>query len=187
MQNPRCISAANRIINRTNAHNIWRYELGKSRVRLTGMRLQKILYLVELFWYTEHEECEMILENFEAWPNGPVIPEIYDYFSVYQDGDMSPVLGISNYKLNEEERSLINKVVDSTIELSTESIVDYICSLDGLWAQTYKDGQGLYSVISKKDIKQYIRREDRQRELINFIKNDDNIKCDGPVLVKKKN
>ena len=81
----------------------------------------------------------------------------------------------------------IQDVFQQQIELSTEAIVDYICSLDGPWAQTYKDGQGLYSVISKKDIKQYIRREDRQRELINFIKNDDNIKCDGPILVKKKN
>jgi len=180
---PRCISAANRIINRTNAQNIWRIELGKSRVKLTGKRLQKILYLCQLFWYIDHEESNMIPEDFQAWPNGPVIPEIYNHFFVYQDGDMCPLLNTDSYTLNEEEADLINKVVDNTVDLSTEAIIDYTQLPVGPWTQAYRDYQGVYSVISKDSIKQYIRRDEHQRELLDFIQKK--VNCERPVFTKK--
>ena len=86
-----CISAANRIINRTHAWNEYRVvELGKPRIKITSRRLQKILYLCQLIWYIDHEESRMIPEDFKAWPNGPVIPEIYNCWPVYHDGDLTP-------------------------------------------------------------------------------------------------
>ena len=170
-QTPICISAANRIINRTNAQNTWRWELGKPRIKLTGKRLQKILYLCQLFWYIDHEESNMIPENFVAWPNGPIIPEIYDYFAVYQDGDMLPRLDTS-YTLTEEEIDLINRVVDNTTDIQTEAIIDYIQTHNAPWEQAYKGPQETNSIISKDSIKQYIRREENQRELIEFIKTE---------------
>lgn len=179
---PICISAANRIINRTNAQNIWREELGRPRVKLTGKRLQKILYLCQLFWYIDHEESKMIPENFQAWPNGPVIPEIYNHFFVYQDGDMCPVQNVA-YTLNEEETDIINTIVDNTVDISTEAIVNYIQLHDEPWSQAYRDYQGVYSVISKDSIKQYIRRDEVQRELLDFIQTK--VTYEDQVLTKK--
>lgn len=168
---PRCISAANRIINRTNAQNRYRIEIGKPRVKLTGRRLQKILYLCELFLYIDHEECDIIPEDFYAWATGPVIPEIYNYWSVYQDGGLLPWIK-ADYILSEEEKYIINAVVDNTVDLSTESIIDFTQLPNGPWKQVYKDYQGGYhAVISKNSIKQYIRNEENQRELLDFIKN----------------
>lgn len=178
---PRCYSAANRIINRTNAHNEWRIsELGKPRIKLTGKRLQKILYLCQLFWYIDHDESNMISEDFVAWPNGPIIPKIYDCWSVYQDGDMSPYRYVK-YTLSEEEADLINRVVDNTVDIPTEAIIDYIQSSNGPWEQAFKNNQG---VISKKSIKQYIRREEAQIELVEFIKNE-TTKYENSGLKKK--
>lgn len=174
---PMCIAAANRIISRTNAQNAWRSEHEKSRVRLTGKRLQKLLYLCQLFWYIDHEESKMITEDFQAWPNGPVIPQIYDYFSVYQDGDMCPLQNVGTYSLTQEERTLINKVVDSTIDIPTESIIDYTHIPDGPWATVYKNGQGVYETISKESIKQYIKETPHQEELISFIRNGQRYGC----------
>ena len=168
---PMCIAAANRIINRTNAQNIWRADLGKPRVKLTGKRLQKLLYLCQLFWYVDHPESRMITEDFEAWPNGPVIPEIYNYFSVYQDGDMSPLQGVSMSSLTQEECDLINMVVDSTIEIPTEAIIDYTHRPDGPWAATYGTGEGMRKIISKESIQQYIQDPTHQQNLIDFITN----------------
>lgn len=164
---PTCIAVANRIINRTNAQNVWRLEQGKSRVQLFGKRLQKLLYLCQLFWYIDHEES-MIKEDFQAWPNGPVIPEIHDYWSVYQDGDMAPVQNVT-YTLSEEETDIINRIVDNTMDISTETIIDYTHLPDGPWAETYRDYQGVYSVISKDSIRQYINIHKHQRELLDFI------------------
>lgn len=172
-----CIAAANRIINRTNAQNEWRSTNGQSRVKLTGKRLQKLLYLCQLFWYIDHEESRMITEDFQAWPNGPVIPQIYDHFSVYQDGDMCPLLTASSASLTPEEASLINKVVDNTIDIPTEAIIDYTHNPDGPWAQVYRDSQGVYRTISKESIKQFIRNQDHQNELFNFIQDGQRYAC----------
>lgn len=166
---PICISAANRIINRTNANNRWRVEeLGKPRVRLTGKRLQKILYLCQLFWYIDHEESNMIPEDFVAWAKGPVIPEIYDHWMVYQDGDMYP-RPYANYTLSEEEADLINRVVDNTIDISTETIIDYIQLTNEPWINVYKKYGTRRGVISKESIKQFIRKDEVQKELVDFI------------------
>lgn len=167
---PVCLAAANRIIERTNAQNEWRTQNKKSRIELTGKRLQKLLYLCQLFWYIDHEDSSMITEDFEAWPNGPVIPQIYDYFKIYQDGDMSPLLDLSSYKLNEEETKIINSVVDSTINISTEAIIDFTHRANGPWAQAYDNSnQEEYRTIPKDDIKNYIRSRDNQEDLFRFI------------------
>lgn len=168
---PMCIAAANRIINRTNAQNAWRVDLGKPRVKLTGKRLQKLLYLCQLFWYVDHEESKMITEDFEAWPNGPVIPRIYDFFSVYQDGDMSPLRNVGTYTLTSEESDLINKVVDSTIDIPTEAIIDYTHSSNSPWDRVYRNGEGMYNTIPKEYIRKYISDPAHQMELIDFIRN----------------
>ena len=180
---PRCYSAVNRIINRTNAQNAWRYELGKPKVKLTGKRVQKIIYLCQLFWFIDHEYSNMIPEDFVAWPNGPVIPEIYDYWMVYQDGDMCPCPYVK-YELTEEEAEIINIVVDNTIDIPTEAIIDYTHTPFGPWEQVYKNKQRLYGVISKDRIKQYICSETAQRELIDFIKNE-TAKYENSGLAKK--
>lgn len=165
---PKCISVANRIIRRTNAQNAWRYELGKPRVHLTTKRLQKILYLCQLVWYIDHEESNMIPEDFVAWPNGPVIPEIYNYWAVYQDGDICQIPNV-NFQLNKEEIELINIIVDSTIDISTEVLIDYTHIPSGPWEQVYKNSFSPYSIILKDKIKQYICSEEAQRQLIDFI------------------
>jgi len=167
----KCISVANRIINRTNAQNTWRYELGKPQVKLTVKRIQKIMYLCQLFWFIDHKESDLIPEDFVAWANGPVIPEIYNYWMVWQEGDMCPYPN-ETYKLSDEEANVINIIVDNTIDIPTETIIDYTHTQFGPWEQVYKSPLRPYSVISKDRIKQYICSEYTQRELINFIKNE---------------
>lgn len=181
---PRCYSTVNRIINRTNAQNNWRYELGKPKVKLTGKRVQKIIYLCQLFWFIDHENSNMIPEDFVAWPNGPIIPEIYNYWMVYQDGDMCPCPYVKD-ELSKEEADLINIVVDNTIDISTEAIIDYIQLHDIAWQQAYKGTQCKNSIITKYSIKQYIQKEENQRELFNFIKSETN-KCENSRFAKKR-
>lgn len=168
-ETPVCIAAANRIINRTNAQNAWRYETGKPKVKLTGKRLQKILYLCALFWYVDHDYCAMIPEDFHAWPNGPVIPEIYDYWMVYQDGDMYPIPDVT-YQLSEEEADLINRVVDNTVDIHTEAIIDFTQIGHSPWGYAYdSDDPTKNKIIKKCDMRHYVRDELCQDELFDFI------------------
>ena len=182
MEIPICISAVNRIINRTNAQNSWRTSMDMPRIELTGKRVQLLLYLCQLIWYIDHEECNMIPENFQAWPHGVTIPEIYNYFSVYQEGDLCP-LPNTIYELSEEEVSVINKVVDNTTDISTDEIIDYIKLPNGPWAQNYQECQNFYNVISKDIIKIYIRTSEHQSELLDFIQKNTILK--GTTLTRK--
>ena len=166
---PKCYSVVNRIINRTDAQNRWRYTLGKPRVNITAKRIQKIIYLCQLFWFIDHENSDMIPEDFVAWPNGPVIPEIYNYWLVYQDGDMCPCPYVK-HELSKEEIEIINSIVDNTIDISTETIIDYTQRPFGPWEQSYKSPDEPFSIIPKSIIKQYICNEQAQKELIDFIK-----------------
>ena len=166
---PICISAANRIIKRTNAHNIWRArELGKPIIKLTTKRVQKILYLCQLFWYIDHEKSNMIPEDFIAWPQGPILPEIYDYWAVINEGGMCS-FPYENYTLNEEEIDLINRVVDNTVDIDTEEIIDYIQLTHEPWINAYENKENGQGIISKESIKEYVRQEEVQRELVDFI------------------
>lgn len=166
---PMCIAAANRIIDRTNAQNFWRFQNGEDRVSLTGKRLQKLLYLCQLLWYADHDESYMITEDFQAWPNGPVIPQIYDHFKVYQEGDMRPILISGHHTLTDEEADLIDKVVDNTINIPTEAIIDYTHSPGSPWAQFYDNTQREYNTIPKDCIRSYIRVQNNCNQLFDFI------------------
>lgn len=173
---PICTSAANRIINRTEANNRYRIEeLGKPKVKITTRRVQIILYLCQLFWYIDHEDSNMIPEDFVAWANGPVIPEIYNELPVYQEGDVF-LKRCGKYTLTQEERDLINIVVDNTIDISTETLIDYIRTTNEPWINAFKirviRGIRQQEVISKESIKQFIRNEAAQRELFDFIKSE---------------
>lgn len=168
---PKCISVANRIISRTNAQNDWRYELGKPTVMLSVKRIQKIMYLCQLFAFMENTESNMIPEDFVAWANGPAVPELYDYWLVSHEGYMNPYPN-TKYQLSEEETEIINIVVDNTIDIPTETIIAFIQDSQAPWKETFKTPFSPYSVISKESIKQFIRKEESQIELFEFIKNE---------------
>ncbi len=179
-----CIAAANRIISRTNAQNRWREEIGKPQVKFTGKRLQKILYLCELFWYIDHKECHMITEDFYAWAAGPTIPEIYNYWLIC-DCYLLPRRN-TNYILSEEERYIINAIVDNTIDLSTGEIISFTQLPNGPWEQAYKGYRdGFNDIISKNIMKEYMSNEENQRELIDFIKRKNNSTLSKKMLPPK--
>lgn len=187
---PKCISVANRIISRTNAQNTWRYELGKPMVMLSVKRIQKIMYLCQLFGFIDNIESNMIPEDFVAWPNGPVVLELYDYWMISHEGYMNPYPN-TKYQLSEKETEIINIVVDNTIDIPTERLIDYTHTPFGPWEQVYKSSLTPYSVISKDRIKQYISSEESQNQLIDFIKTEtakyENLGVSKKLTLSQKN
>lgn len=58
-----------------NIKQLAKYILDKQG-RMTTMKLQKLCYYCQA-WSMAWEEIPLIEENFEAWANGPVCPELY--------------------------------------------------------------------------------------------------------------
>lgn len=166
---PMCIAVANRIINRTNAHNTMRRELSMTTIPMNGKRLQKILYLCQLYWIAEGNEGYLISDDFEAWSKGPVVDSIYNVFSVYQDGGMLPYRSRSVKPLSEKERRAVNYIVDATIEIPTEKIIEFTHIANGPWAQIYNHTTVIRPVIPKEDIRSYITNGKNKEQFKKFI------------------
>ena len=85
-----CIAAANYLIEKTNEYNKDRDF--RNRIRMSGKRLQKLLYFSDIE-HMKRYNISMLRDEFFAWPSGPVIPSVYMRFIQYQSGEMRPAEG----------------------------------------------------------------------------------------------
>lgn len=164
-----CLAVANRIISRTNAHNRMRREQNDSIISMNGKRLQKILYLCQLYWIAEGNDGYLIPDDFEAWAKGPVIDSIYSIFSVYQDGGMLPYRNDDLKPLTQKECSAVNFIVDSTIEIDTDTIIEFTHIPNGPWAQVYYHSDEIRPVIPKETIRGYISDSKNKMQFFKFL------------------
>ncbi len=180
-----CLLVANRIINRTNANNLFRRDYGMNHVQLNGIRLQKVLYLCYLYNLIINKN-ELFSDDFEAWFKGPVVSNIYNVFSI-MERDLFPIqMSNSDEKLNDEQGDLINYVVDSTIDLSINDLIDFSRISNGPWKMVFNvsgDSQ-LSPIIDNKLLKEYARNN--EKEILNFIEHGINPICEKKN-VKVKN
>lgn len=164
-QAPICITAANRIINRTNAQNAWRYQTGKPRVKYQIKRVQLLLYFAKLVWLCDYQDCEMIPENFMSYA-GPRIFALYEYWPTWSEGDMYPRKELETRPLTKEEEDFINALVDTTIDISAETLQDYANLSKGPVKVSEKAGVD----VTKETMRCYVKHKDNQEKLIYFLK-----------------
>ena len=180
-----CLLVANRIINRTKANNLFRRDYGMNHVQLNGIRLQKVLYLCYLYNLIINKN-ELFSDDFEAWFKGPVVSNIYNAFSVLRSDLMPIQMSNSDDKLNDEQGNLINYVVDSTIDLSINDLIDFSRISNGPWKMVFNvsgDSQ-LSPIIENKLLKEYARNN--EKEILDFIEHGINPICEKKN-VKVKN
>lgn len=180
-----CLLVANRIINRTKANNLFRKDYGMNHVQLNGIRLQKVLYLCYLYNLIINKN-ELFSDDFEAWFKGPVVSNIYNVFSVFGSDLMPILMSNSDDKLNDEQSDLINYVVDSTIDLSINDLIDFSRISNGPWKMVFNvSGESQLSpIIENRLLKEYARNN--EKEILNFIEHGINPICEKKN-VKVKN
>ena len=92
----------------------------------------------------------------------------------------------SDDKLKNEQVDLINYVVDSTIDLSINDLIDFSRISNGPWKMVFNvsgDSQ-LFPIIENKLLKEYARNN--EKEILNFIEHGINPICEKKN-VKVKN
>ena len=130
---------------------------------ITHLKLQKLLYYaqgISLGMYGR----PLFEEKIEAWQHGPVVKEIYGYFSVF---------GRKNIEMNmdEEKEKIINKIennkaVSEVLNLTYDNFAIYTAwqlrqmthEDDTPWDITQRT-KGLGKEIDNKLIEQYFREE----------------------------
>lgn len=124
-----------------NTLDIARYVIKYSNDRdygISNLKLQKILYFIQAYFLIQaNSPC--FREPIEAWDFGPVVPDVYKQYKAYGgtdiptmksyisfDGDdiwKSKRIRFNKINIKDEDKILINKVVDKFSEYSATDLV----------------------------------------------------------------
>jgi uncharacterized phage-associated protein len=125
--------------------------------KTTTMKLQKLIYYAQS-WSLVWDEEPLFLSDFEAWANGPVIPELFnahrgvftlnrDFFDGYGD----------ETRLTEEQRETID-VVLKDYNGFTPAELSSLTHKEAPWKNARTNvpsGVASKNIISKEDLQQY--------------------------------
>lgn len=108
------------------AHYIVKYS-NEHGYEISNLKLQKLLYFVQaLFLVMSNGTAPCFKEEIEAWPFGPVVPEVYDEYKIYGSLEIpySKTKNVLNKSLelekyvydeniiSEDDKSNINEVIE---------------------------------------------------------------------------
>lgn len=115
-----CYKYADYIIKKVNEHNEKCPE--NEKILLNNKRLQKVLFIASVQYAREHNGKKLFTDNFEAWSYGPVIPEVYRDYSIFQSGYMIPLY--PEEKIDEEKQIALDFAFKQTINISTKKLIE---------------------------------------------------------------
>jgi len=124
---------------------LWRAQ--KDKVAVTPMKLQKLLYYI-CAKYVQETGIYPILERFEVWRYGPVIPSVYSEFKSFR---ASPI-----NKYSKDAKGQAN-IVDEDASPILRGCIDFIWGKykgftgPELARRTYGEGAGWYFAIQRND------------------------------------
>ena len=101
---------------------------------MTTMKLQKLVYYSQA-WSLVWDEKPLFEENIEAWANGPVVRELFDYHRGMYEISAMP---IGNPRLlNQEEQETIDAVLEYYGNKSAQWLIE-LTHMEDPWRQTRK-------------------------------------------------
>ena len=106
---------------------------------MTTMKLQKLVYYSQA-WSLVWDEAPLFEEAIEAWANGPVVRELFDYHrGIYEISEMP----IGNPRLlNQEQLETVDAVLDYYGDKSAQWLID-LTHMEDPWKQTRRGLQPL--------------------------------------------
>ncbi len=121
---------------------------------MTTMKLQKLVYYSQA-WSLVWDEKQLFEEDIEAWANGPVVRELFDYHrGMYEISEMP----IGNPRLlNQEQQETVDAVLDYYGDKSAQWLIE-LTHMEDPWKQARKGLQPLVrgsSVIPLDTIADY--------------------------------
>ena len=102
---------------------------------MTTMKLQKLVYYSQA-WSLVWDEKKLFEEDIEAWANGPVIKDLFDYHrGTYEISSMP----IGNPRLlNQEQRDTIDAVLEYYGDKSAQWLIE-LTHMEDPWIQARKE------------------------------------------------
>lgn len=117
--------------------------------RMTNLRLQKMLYFAQ-GWSLARNGKPLFEEKIEAWPYGPVVPEVYHEYAWAGSQGLSERNEVSRDRFTDEEYALLLDVAQRYAEYSTSGLVSLSHAQEGPW-----NGKNRSEVIGTDEIRRY--------------------------------
>jgi uncharacterized phage-associated protein len=118
---------------------------------LSNLELQKLLYLAHMAYLGRTVGRPLILESFEAWDLGPVVPALYHRAKAFGSGPVQNVFHHVTTDLQPDETSVIDGVYQGTRGLTPGQLVAITHWDGGAWAKHYSP-RARGNIIPNKDI-----------------------------------
>ena len=124
---------------------------------LSNLELQKLLYLAHMA-YLGRTGRPLILESFEAWDLGPVVPTLYHRAKAFGSSPVQNVFHHVSSDLEPSKASAIDEVFHATRGLTPGRLVAITHWDQGAWAKNYSP-RARGRIIPNSDIRdEYIAR-----------------------------
>lgn len=118
-----------------NIFDVAKYILTKER-DMTAMKLQKLCFYSQA-WHLVWEETNLFDNNFQAWENGPVCPELYYWhkgeFIVKHNNELDK---LCSDNLSENEIETIDAVLEHYKKYTAQQLSD-LTHQEKPWKETY--------------------------------------------------
>lgn|GEM_PF-458577 len=133
---------------------VCRYICEKSSWTMSNLRLQKLLYLAQMFYMGENDGQRLVEVDFQAWDYGPVSPELYRKAKEFGARAIAPEAFPEARRFQDEDprKKALDAVCDKFLGWTGGQLVSATHWRGGAWAKHYQPG--FYSIrIPDKDIK----------------------------------
>ena len=126
----------------------------RDKFPISNLQLQKILYYIQRDFLQMFGRAAFT-ESIEAWPFGPVVPEVYYYFC----GAGAMRIGLSPepegeiQSMPEEYRRIIDSIIETKRSLNPWDMVSETHKPGGAWDSVYRGGYGNRSTIPISQIR----------------------------------
>ena len=109
--------------------------------KATNLELQKILYIAHMI-YLGNENEPLIIESFEAWDYGPVIPELYQHVKGFGANPVKNVFhSVALPDQNSSESDYLKRTVDALKNAKASHLVGFTHREGSAWSKAYSVGK----------------------------------------------
>ena len=123
---------------------------------ITTVKLQKLLYYCQA-WSLAWDGVPLFDEDFEAWANGPVCHELFDFHKGRFLIDSDFFRKFSDYSLNEDQEETIRSVLDYYASYSSQELSDMTHG-ERPWKEAregFMPGEKCNNIISRDTMQEY--------------------------------
>lgn len=123
---------------------------------MTAMKLEKLVYYCQA-WSLGWDDIPLFDEDFQAWANGPVCPELFNFHQGLFTVDSNLFSNIPNYEFSPDEIETMQAVLNYYGDKEPHWLSE-LTHLETPWKEARKgvhDGEPSRTIISKDSMQQY--------------------------------